>query len=236
MIHLVALPVALRQVWRAARHPGKALLAALYLGWLLQSVLLQHLFDYVQVPPVLLGITVVASGAVASTQPATRRLALAFFLLCALVRFPALCVDRLGAWADCVREGSTPALRDRLSLLPKKNWADLDRVKDFLREQDVGDGELSCMHMGTISLYADLGVRPATRFAFVQSVLVFPRQRGVIDPELASSRQRFMVCDLEGYGMEQLQEERVVFRSGRYVVLRLSGAETPRWLDTCSGR
>ena len=224
-VHLLAVPVALGKIRRGTA--AETLLAGFYLGWLLQCVLLQHKFDYVHVPPVLLGLTVVASWYVG--QPAYRRIVFAGLLISVVLRFPSLCRDRLAVWGDCLEQGSTPAMRDRLTLLPKTNWADLERVKDYLREQDIGDGELSCMHMPTISLYRDLGVRPATRFNFVRNFVVsLPRQRAVILGELEQSRQRFMVCDTEA---TPAGSGRVVFQSGRYVVLRLAGAETPAWID-----
>jgi hypothetical protein len=254
LVHLIAVPLALGQVWRAVtvrRHQPdqpadlatQTLLAGFYLGWLFQSVFLQHLFDYVHVPAVLLGLTVVAGQVAVVSQQATRRLVVVALAVCVLVRFPALCVDRLTVWGDCVRHGSTPELRDRLTLLPKESWTDLDRVTAFLRDQGVSDGEVSCTHMGTISAYEELGVRPATRFAFLLTmVLVFQNQHDSISSELTASRQRFLICDVKGYGMDRWQEalagkapypwaNRVVFRSGRYVVFRLSGAETWRWLE-----
>lgn len=232
LVHLVAVPVALCQVWRLREDPASALFAGFYLGWLLQSVCLQHLFDYVHTPPVLLGLTVVASWCVAS-GPVTRRTVLVALLLGVLVRFPTLCIDRLAVWGDCVRDGSTPAMRDRLTLLAKGNWADLDRVKTFLRDQHVEDGELGCMDMATISLYDDLGVRPATRFHFVKNwVVALPRQRRAIYAELAATHQRFMVYDTErAEPISSAWSERIVFRAGRYVVFRLSGPETPGWVE-----
>jgi hypothetical protein len=243
LVHLLAVPVALRTIWRAGADPARILLSGFYLGWLIQSFCLQHLFDYVNTPGVLLGLTLVASWSV-DCGPMTRRLLLIVLFACLVTRFPALCVNRLAVWDECVRNGSTPALRDRLTLLTKANWSDLERVKDYLRDQDIRDGELTCLHMPTIALYGDLGVRSATRFQFVQNFVVsLPRQRQTVYDELAASPQRFLVCDLQGYGMEHFRtaldegrysgQERIVFRSGRYVVLRLNGAETPRWLEDC---
>src|ERR1019366_5657725 len=127
LVHFVAVPIALRQVWHLRETPASTLLAGFYLGWLLQSFCLQHLFDYVHTPPILLGLTVVASWCVAS-GPVTRRMILVVLLVCVLVRFPALCLDRLRLGGDCLREGSTAALRDRLTLLAKGSWSDLDKV------------------------------------------------------------------------------------------------------------
>ncbi len=258
LIHLLAVPVAIGQVGRAmirSRSPresdAQTLLAGLYLGWLLQAVCLQHLFDYVQTPPILLGLTVVACRYAISPSLSARRLIPALCLVFVLVRFPALCVNRLSVWVRCCREGSDAELRDRLTLLPKVNWSDLECVKSFLRAEGVRDGELSCSHMSSLSLYRDLGVNPATRSAFLQSPLIsFRSHRDALFAEVAGSRQRFLVCDAEGFGMEKLcatlhlDEEpedsrypwadHLVFRSGRYLVFRLSGPQTRSWFETNS--
>jgi hypothetical protein len=265
LIHLVAVPLAVGHIWRAATRFGctseffqlgdpiaQTLFAAFYLGWLIQSIVLQHLFDYVNTPPVLLGLTVVASWAVATNQLAAKRLIVAFCFVCLIFRFPTICMDRLSVWGECLTEGTTPALRDRLTLLPRVNWSDLEHMKDFLGQQDLKDGELSCMNMGAIGLYGDLHVTPATRFHILQPYFVMlPRQRSTIDRDFSASRQRFMVCDVEGFGMERLRDALqegtapspgtsasdfrsypIVFRAGRYVVFQLSGQQTSHWVDS----
>jgi hypothetical protein len=262
LVHFLAVPVACGQLCRAVirSHPAResdaqTLLAGLYLGWLFQAVCLQHLFDYVQTPPVLLGLTVVAGQYAISRSPLTRRLVPAMLLVFVLARFPAICMDRLTVWIRCCREGSNAALRDRLTLLPKVSWSDLERVKSFLRGQGVRDGELSCTHLGTLSLYQELGVNPATRCAFLQSPLIsFKNHQDTLFAEVAASRQRFLVCDAEGFGMDKLREvlhwdddpdyspppslypwsDQIVFRSGRYLVFRLSGPETQLWFEANS--
>jgi hypothetical protein len=262
LIHFLAVPVAVGQVGRAVirlRPPeesdAQTLLAGLYLGWLLQAVCLQHLYDYVQTPPVLLGLTVVACRYAISGRPIMRPLVPALFLVFVLARFPALCVNRLTVWVRCCGEESNAALRDRLTLLPKVNWSDLERVKSFLRDQGVRDGELSCTHMSSLSLYRELHVNPATRSAFLHGPLFsFRGHRDTLFAEVAASRQRFLVCDAEGFGMEKLRaalhwdddpesspppspypwSNHLVFRSGRYLVFRLSGSETQRWFEANS--
>ena len=77
LIHLAAVPVAL-SVIRSHNHGRQTLIAGLYLGWLLQALALQHLFDYVHVPAILLGLTVVFSQAVL-TQRAVWRFGFAVF-------------------------------------------------------------------------------------------------------------------------------------------------------------
>jgi hypothetical protein len=254
LVHLIAIPLTVREIWCTTTRPDRAplsvsipdnlnqpLLAAFYLGWLFQSVSLQHPYDYIQVPPILLGLTVTACWLATCSEPLIRRLAVACLVIGLVVRFPSLSLERIRVIGDCLNEGSTPRMRDRLTLLPKGSWSDLDKVKGFLQEQEVKDGELSCMNMATISLYGDLGVKPATRFHFIQSIIQILRsQQSSIFQELTASNQRFMVCDLDGLGMEKLRAElainapqssRVAFRSGRYVVLRLTAKETPDWLQ-----
>jgi hypothetical protein len=154
-------------------------------------------------------------------------------------------------------EGVSPELRDRLQLWPKVSWTDLRRVRDFLYEKGVQDGELTCFSMPTTPLYPDLDVRPSTRYFFLQNALtLFRQRRALIKEELAGSRQRFVVCDLLWYAMDVTEEdlraageggplplpprwhtpypwsERIVFRSGRYIVLELPADEMPRWLES----
>jgi hypothetical protein len=62
LIHLAALPLACRELWRGGRREETChgvLLSALYVGWMVQAFLLQHLFDYVHVPAILLGLTLI---------------------------------------------------------------------------------------------------------------------------------------------------------------------------------
>src|SRR5262249_8938765 len=57
LIHLAAVPLALEDLWQTVRNRRQAslsaLLAALYLGWLVQASFFQRQFDYVQFPPPL---------------------------------------------------------------------------------------------------------------------------------------------------------------------------------------
>ena len=80
LIHLFAVPLAVAAVWRPGK-PVPPLLAACYLGWLLQAVVLQHLFDYVHVPPLLLGLTVLAADALGRLRNGGGRPVLAFLVV-----------------------------------------------------------------------------------------------------------------------------------------------------------
>ncbi len=241
LVHVAAVPLAFLDLWRGGRDSEKtargALLSALYVGWLLQAVALQHLFDYVHVPVVLLALAVICRRAAMSSGSARSAL-VALLTLCVALRLPSLTLQRLELWDRCVREGSSVELRDRLSLLPRTNWADLDKIRAFLAGRGLQDGELTCYNMRTLPLYLDLGVRPSTRhFLLANELAVFRRQRGTICADLAASRQRYFVCDLAvtswkaGRGPEDDSRFPILFRAGRYVVLALDGPAMPAWIE-----
>jgi hypothetical protein len=241
LVHLAAVPLAFLDLWRGGRDSEESgrgvLLSALYAGWLFQAVALQHLFDYVHVPAVLLGLTVVCRRA--ATSPGSARSALVTLLaLGVALRLPGLTVQRLELWDRCVREGSSVELRDRLSLLPRTNWADLEKVRAFLAGRGLQDGELTCYNMRTLPLYLDLGVRPSTRhFLLANELAIFRRQRGPICADLAASRQRYFVCDLAitswkpGRGPEDDPSFPILFQAGHYAVLALEGPAMPAWVE-----
>jgi hypothetical protein len=251
LVHLAAVPVAAAALWRRD-SPCRPLLAALYLGWLGQAILFQHVYDYIHVPPLLLGIAVLCQQIVSSAPGLWRTLAVALLLLGVGTRLPAVTIQRLACWPDCIRDGSSVTLRDRLSALPRMNWTELDRVRLFLMSQGVGDGELTCLSMRTVPLYQDLGVRPSTRYLFLENVLlVFASQRPRVTADLAASRQRFLVCDVtttrwrspadaprhDGARPSGVDPESVVFphrgllfRAGRYAVFSVSAEEMPDWI------
>jgi hypothetical protein len=239
LVHFAALPLACRDLWRGGRD-GESLrgllLSALYVGWLTQAVVLQHLFDYVHVPALLLALTVVCRRAAASPGPAGRVL-VALLALCVALRLPSLTVQRLGLW-DRLHEGSTAELRDRLGLLPRTHWADLNEVRAFLQSRHPQDGEVTCFDMRTLSLYQDLNLRPPTRHTMLQNELaIFHRQRGAIFADLAASRQRWFVCDAAtvrwkpGRGPDGDPGAAILFRAGRYVVFALDARSTPAWIE-----
>jgi hypothetical protein len=221
------------------------LLGGFYLAWLLQACFLQHLFDYVHVPAILLGLTVLAAYGLGAV-PERRRLVGAFLLLCLIWSTPALLAQRGAAWSQCVTRGSTATVRDRVTLLHRVNWADLDRVAEFLKHEQVADGELTSFSLSTVELYDDLNVRPSTRYILLQDHLdIFVSRRPLIEAALVNSQQRFVVCDLHRFGMEKMAAalnqdggppdsfrwaDRIAFRAGNYVVFRLDGSEMPAWL------
>lgn len=222
------------------------LLAALYLGWLLQSYALQHLFDYVHTAEVLLAIAVLAGVA---CRRRGWRLMVAGFLAVALMISPAVRCERLTLWPQCVLHGPSPERYDRLRLLSMTDWQDLDRVRQYVNGLGLGDRELTCFHNGLVHLYFLTGNRPSTRYVFLESLSVyFPDRHDVFLQALSASPQRFVVSDLRGLGVTVRGEDccpegalampvrlpqplrnafpwsqPVVFRAGRYLVHRIEG-------------
>lgn len=255
VVHLAAIPVSAWMLWRAVRPADgrssdacatsvrRILISALYLGWIAQTLLLQHLFDYVHVPALVLGSIVVAMlpWAEASIQWARQRAALASVAILAL----AILVrgDQLALWPRCLHEQSSPSLHAALARLPLPEWNHLAIAEQFLREQNVRDGELTAYHTHTIHLYPALKVRPSTRFVFTETHLrLFPGRTEEIARTLRTSRQRFVVSDLIEAGLDPAMalddsdpdnwrtacpqdalaafpfDQPVVFRSGPYLV------------------
>jgi hypothetical protein len=206
LVHLFALPIAITTLVSALRDRSnreiqRLLAAAMYIGWIAQALLLQHLFDYVHAPAMVLGVIVIASAVPASSIVWTPQKLAVTALLCLV---PSIVVrgEQLAAWSRCLIEPSTE-LRAILARLPLPEWNHLARVTRFLDEKGVKDGELTAYHTHTIHLYPALGVRPSTRFVFTETHLrLFPSRAGEIAKALAESNQRYVVSDLLEAGLD----------------------------------
>ena len=130
----------------------------------------------------------------------------ACFAVVAVMRHPLFEHNRLRHWSECVCEGSTPSLRDRLTQTYATDWVELRRVRNYLAEQELDDGELTCFESRTIALYLDLDLEPSTRVLYLDlAVRVFGRHRDELRHELSSSRQRYVVSDLQKVGLTPAQ-------------------------------
>jgi hypothetical protein len=235
----------------AAGPPVAVLSVAFYVGWLIQAVTLQHLFDYVHAPGVMLAIlTCVAVAGMRLRANPVARVGLVAFLVLVLLCSPAVRWSRLGCWVQCWKQGSSAEVRDRLRLLQFPEWRDLERVAAFLRERRVRDGDVCCLPNSSIHLYPLLGIRPPTRYVYLENTLAFfPDRREVLRAALAAAGPEYAVTDLLTAGMppEALQDIRpgtvisgrngagttsertfpwacpIVFRAGRYAVHRSDG-------------
>jgi hypothetical protein len=306
LLHLFALPVAVLNVregltgsrpagwWYApatSTHAAgaRALLAALYLGWVAQAVVLQKGFDYVHVPPTLLALAVLAGQGWAVGFAYLAWFAAAAGVLAAAGAIPGgpaviSAVNRttryvklephpltdpavMRLWPRCWREGSSPELRDRLGQYTDvhcgTNWEDLDAVARFLRTvtPPLRDRELTCWHDGTHPLYLMLDLEPSTRYMHYGTVFPLRGKLAELQHAVAASPQRYVVSDLRRMTYDRAEayapgaagpnslpawlprsqrgrfpwDQPVVFRSGRYVVHKIThtpaadGIDIPDW-------
>ncbi len=236
----------------AVAAPVAALVVTFYVGWLVQAWTLQHLFDYVHAPGVLLAILTCfavrarrrspepaeevgpgrrtglrsaenmgfsRSRRAVGTYPSgparlfqqaphdlaetadrrspAARLGWIAFVAVALLCSPAVRWNRLACWDPCLRQGSTPEIRDRLRLMQFPEWRDLERVAAFLRDQGVRDRDVCCVPNSTIHLYEMLGIRPPTRYVYLENTLAFfPERSEILRAALADAAPKYAVTDL----------------------------------------
>lgn len=259
-LHFVAIPVAVWSLWRIRSseraNAARALLAAFYLAWLGQAIILQRGFDYVRIPDTLLALAIAAST----------RWVSGFVLLVWGFAFVALCSVQpvvLTMWPRCWTDGSTPEVRDRLGHYVDVHcgtkWAELNDVAGFLRtiQPPLRDRELNCWHDSTHPLYLMLDLDPATRYMHYGTVFPITSQSDRIRQEVADSPQRFVVSDLrrmsyklsDAYapgadGVHSLPSwfpvsqrdkypwnQPIVYRSGRYLVHEITHKPQPEEID-----
>lgn len=211
LLHLVAVTLGVRMLragWRSGNtSPAQAggLLAVCYFAWLLQVYALQHLFDYVHAPGLLLALVVTVWGIqTQSARPALWKWAAVPFLALCLWMSPLTDWNRVSLWSRCVTETPSPDLQNRLTSLNTPDWEALDRVAVFLDGEEVQGQELLCMNNNLISLYNRLETESPTRFAFVESYLAYvPEKQPEIWRELRQSPARYVVCDLVACGVNR---------------------------------
>ena len=262
ILYLAAAPVALGLaagplLGRAVgSRPDRVILAAALAGWAAQAWFLQHVFDYPHVGGMMLAAALMTDLAAGLPTAGFRRAGLGTLVGLTAVGHAALFRDRVAVWSECAGlDGGRPAVRDQLGRYGRIKWADLEQVTDFLRSQDVRDGELVVASDTALPLWQMTGLRPPTRYYIVHNnLLAFPSHRAEILGAIGSNpRQRFLVCDLtalrwdepsgrdwrhpeawpipaDWYGPRRWAD-RIVFRAGRYVVLSMPAADVPTWLD-----
>jgi hypothetical protein len=202
------------------RDATRAVLAALYLGWLAQATIIQKEFDYAHAPPTLLGLAVLASLRVpvgpiffawciaagfinifAGNSEWMNELRGRFRITVSIVvpHHPATRAERLALWPRCWHDGSWE-LKDRLTFFEDvpstPNWTDLQRVADFLRTKELKDRELICWHDSTHPLYVWLEIKPAIRYPHLITAMKFKSKRDQIRKEAFESPARYVVSDI----------------------------------------
>ena len=219
---VLAVPLA---VWnlrdRASADPARfrrAVLAATYLAWLATTLLFQRAYPYTHVPetflmlalfaancwpvPLVAVVVQVAAGLlplVADLHPDKSTWVYRHFT----TRSAAFDPNRARWWADCFARDPSREVRRGVALYSHDSGGldpvELGAVADFLRDENVRDGELIAWHNSPHALYLELGIRPSFRFMHVGTAADFaPHQRARMLEELRAALPgaRFVVSDL----------------------------------------
>ncbi|MCP4784763.1 MAG: hypothetical protein GY903_26235 [Fuerstiella sp.] len=232
IVHIVAVPLA----WQAIRvaitvrdniacDRTVSLVAAIYAGWLLQALILQHAMDYIHAPPIVLGLLLISSWPW-QLDMAPRRVATGVFLCLALLAAPILNLQRLAMWPGCWSEGSSMPIRATLAHGTFPAWQQLSKVVDYLREQRVKDGELTCLNVHSVHVFRELRVQPATRY-WCTLILqdLFKHRAAGIDAAVRRNTSRFIVTESLESGLTNDDSPNdfpwnrpVVFEAGTYKI------------------
>ena len=202
VLYLAAIPAGL---WLIARRRGsepvsdrvrhRELIAAMFVGWCLQGFGVQHAFAYVHGPLIVLSIFVMAIVADGRKARTIRNVAVAGFLVLFAIKGP-LDGSYFTKWKDCLREGSTPQVRDSLAFFQPSGWADADNVAAWLKDQAVQDGDVFCIGHGDI--YLSLHAAPSSRYVEYRVLReLFPRRAQDIEDAVRSAGQKFIVADCQ---------------------------------------
>jgi hypothetical protein len=133
------------------------------------------------------------------------------------------------------------------------NWSALDKVEQFLRSENIGNGDLTCYSYQTMYLYWALDVNPSTRYPFLGVTAYLQQAKNeVLIQELNASHQKYVVTDLHDLWQEADMPpenepgsqpilptdywgysplivgafpwtERIIFRAGPYLVHKVTG-------------
>jgi hypothetical protein len=218
-LHLVAVPLTVQalltsvigrnatemneQGLASSRGGASPLLAAFYLGWLAHAFFLQHLFDYVHVPAVLIALLFLADLASRRAASSTGwHVAYTGFAVLVLLASPIVRGERPKLWPECVAGPNSPRLQDRLAHLTNPNREDLARVAEYLRRCNVQGREVCFYNSDFVALYQSMDLTPPTRFVYLHELLVFfPDRASEMHDQLAHAGLRYVVTDLVGCGM-----------------------------------
>lgn len=224
-LHLVAVPISLKRIGNRFSADTDLpdprcdrvsfVLATVYLVWLGQAFLLQHLFDYVHAPGIVLAVVVCAQAiAGAQNKSIGRSLAMLSGVL-VVATTPYLQLRTLPVWKACVSAEASPEVQDQLTHFDNPRRTDLQTVSKFLKQQDVRDKDVLVFNSDAVSLYRRLNLQPPSRYAyFFETLMFFPDKQREIIREAMSSRPRFIVVDLVSSLQMNGEEARAVGPDG----------------------
>ena len=95
---------------------ARTLLSAFFLAWLFQAALLQHPHYYVLMVSIIPAYALVVGELQPAQAPLRVGVTLVGFLLLAVLCSPLVRPEHLACWPSCFENGSTPALRARLTI------------------------------------------------------------------------------------------------------------------------
>ena len=218
LFHLPAIVISVRN--------RRSLLCACYLGWLLQAVLLQQLFDYVHVPGVILAIAIcvramteqlygahTAAASQARSEAAPRFAFSPVSCVASVIVIMSVVSSVFGiqsrlayvqpCYSACVYGALSTDVRDSISQSPFPCWAELEPLIDHLRRLNVSDRELLAYNGNLIHLYPQLKFDPPTRFVYLDVLArCFPRRRVEMLQEVERRHVRYVVANLREDGWE----------------------------------
>ncbi|MBI1346602.1 hypothetical protein GC163_09970 [bacterium] len=188
-----------------------ALVAVFSLGWICQVLLLQHQFDYVYLPIVLLALLTFAVLACHSNSSSSRwHIGWLAFAGMVIATSPLTSRDRLVAWPACMTGPNSPALQDQLSQLHHPRQDHLAEIAEFLTTQHVEVRDVCCYNSDCVSLYRRLSLLPPVKYTyFFETLQFFPDRRGQVLAEIERQPHRFVVTDLMSCGLTQVEAEAI---------------------------
>ena len=208
---------------------ARGLLAAVFLGWLTVNLLLQRHYHYVHVPITLLMFAVLAANRWAivfavlifqvavvvylSTLSEVPGRTIAKWEDRSMVykhiiwQYPDRAFNRFHYWPMCFDREVSGEVRNGLAFqsdfFAGTDWAGLEDVERFLRQQGVkeGDSSVMCWHDATHPLYLRMRLHPPIRFMHLSIVTEtgeenLDRVRKTVDQVIRSGTVRFVVSDL----------------------------------------
>jgi hypothetical protein len=196
--------------------------AALYLGWLGQALLIQREYHYVHVPETLLVLGLLATQRWAAGALVIAGLCITSLIVrvggqvpanttglgpdrgpCWAILHPAFDPDRQALWPECWKPGIDRRRDDKLALIhgfhAANDWEQLAEVAEWLKTQNVRDGDVIAWHDAPHAVYLLLEIKPGFRFQHVSHMEALSRDHyRRIHDELrqAMPHVRFVVSDL----------------------------------------
>ena len=218
LFHIPAIVISVRN--------RRSLLCACYLGWLLQAVLLQQLFDYVHVPGVILAIAIcvramteylheahtaaasqVRSEAVPTFSFSPVSCVASVIAIMSVVSSGFNIQSRLAyvrpCFSACVFGSLSTDVKDSISQSPFPCWAELEPIVDHLREMNLSERDLLAYNGNLIHLYPQLKFDPPTRFVYLDVLArCFPRRRVEMLQEVERRNVQYVVANLREDGWD----------------------------------